>query len=169
MGGNRSTFKPDVVDVRLARQFAQAMAPLRLISQAAIGDIPSYVPLLEVLGAEDVHGLNALARWESNRAFAAFSWRSPIGMREGGDPLVFDLHERAHGPNGLVAGMVGAGKSELLQTVVASIAANFHPHHVAFVLIDYKGGGMAEPLYRSHRTRWAPSTTCRMRRSLNAP
>ena len=45
----------------------------------------------------------------------------------------------------LLAGTTGSGKSEFLQTYILSLAVNFHPHEVAFLLIDYKGGGMAQP------------------------
>ena len=41
--------------------------------------------------------------------------------------------------------MVGAGKSVVLETLVASLSVNYHPHKVAFVLVDFKGGGMARP------------------------
>ena len=56
-----------------------------------------------------------------------------------------NLHEKAHGPHGLLAGTTGSGKSEFLQTYILSLAVHFHPHEVAFLLIDYKGGGMAQP------------------------
>lgn len=46
-------------------------------------------------------------------------------------------------PHGLVAGMTGSGKSELLQTLILSLAVNFSPEDVAFLVIDFKGGGMA--------------------------
>ena len=54
-----------------------------------------------------------------------------------------NLHEKAHGPHGLVAGTTGSGKSEIVQSYILSLAVNFHPHEVGFLLIDYKGGGMA--------------------------
>ncbi len=44
---------------------------------------------------------------------------------------------------GLIAGTTGSGKSETIQSYILSLAVNFHPHDVAFLLIDYKGGGMA--------------------------
>ncbi len=53
-------------------------------------------------------------------------------------PFAFDL--RRDGPHGLVAGTTGSGKSELLQTIVASLAATNTPEGMNFVLIDYKGG-----------------------------
>lgn len=37
----------------------------------------------------------------------------------------------------------GSGKSELLQTYILSMAALYHPYEVGFVIIDFKGGGMA--------------------------
>lgn len=42
-----------------------------------------------------------------------------------------------------VAGTTGSGKSELIQTFILSLMLNYHPDEVAFILIDYKGGGMA--------------------------
>ena len=44
------------------------------------------------------------------------------------------------GLRGLIAGMPGAGKSELLQTIVASLAARHSPRRLGFLLVDYKGG-----------------------------
>lgn len=44
------------------------------------------------------------------------------------------------GPHALIAGTTGAGKSELLRTLVASLAARSSPEDLTFVLIDYKGG-----------------------------
>jgi S-DNA-T family DNA segregation ATPase FtsK/SpoIIIE len=44
------------------------------------------------------------------------------------------------GPHALVAGTTGAGKSELLQSLVLGLAWNNDPRHMNFVLIDYKGG-----------------------------
>ena len=53
-----------------------------------------------------------------------------------------NLHEKYHGPHGLVAGTTGSGKSEILQSYILSAAMRFHPFEIAFVIIDFKGGGM---------------------------
>ena len=66
-----------------------------------------------------------------------------MGLRGQNDIVQLNLHEKAHGPHGLVAGTTGSGKSEIIQSYILSLAVNFHPHDVAFLLIDYKGGGMA--------------------------
>ena len=57
--------------------------------------------------------------------------------------LELDLHEKFHGPHGLIAGTTGSGKSEFIITYILSMAVNYHPYEVQFVLIDYKGGGLA--------------------------
>ena len=68
---------------------------------------------------------------------------APIGVGEAGEKLMLDLHERASGPHGLIAGTTGSGKSELLTTLILSLALTFPPDKAAFFLIDYKGGGMS--------------------------
>ena len=67
-----------------------------------------------------------------------------MGVDRQGDVFKLDLHEKFHGPHGLVAGMTGSGKSEFIMTYILSMAVNYHPYEVAFILIDYKGGGMAK-------------------------
>ena len=74
------------------------------------------------------------------------SLAAPIGMMAGNKIFSLDIGEKAHGPHGLVAGTTGSGKSELLQTWILSMAVTYHPYDVSFVLIDYKGGGMANLL-----------------------
>lgn len=48
-----------------------------------------------------------------------------------------------HGPHGLIAGTTGSGKSEFIITYILSMAVNYSPNEVSFILIDYKGGGLA--------------------------
>ena len=67
----------------------------------------------------------------------------PVGVTVRGDPVLLDLKEAAEdgiGPHGLVVGATGSGKSELLRTVVAGLAATHPPDQLAFVLVDFKGG-----------------------------
>jgi S-DNA-T family DNA segregation ATPase FtsK/SpoIIIE len=69
--------------------------------------------------------------------------RVPVGVTPGGDLPVLDLKEAAEGgigPHGLVVGATGSGKSELLRTIVAGLAATHPPDQLGFVLVDFKGG-----------------------------
>jgi S-DNA-T family DNA segregation ATPase FtsK/SpoIIIE len=86
----------------------------------------------------------------------------PVGVGLAGEPLVLDLKEAAEGgigPHGLVVGATGSGKSELLRTIVAGLAATHPPEQLAFVLVDFKGGAAFAPSPRSPRGRGS-SPTC---------
>ena len=61
----------------------------------------------------------------------------PVGLTVDG-PFMVDL--AIDGPHILVAGTTGAGKSELLRSLVASLAVHNRPEQLSFVLVDYKGG-----------------------------
>ncbi|SIQ63076.1 type VII secretion protein EssC [Priestia flexa] len=105
--------------------------------------IPDSVSFLELFQAKEVADLPIERNWHTNES--AKSLAVPIGLKGKEDLVELNLHEKAHGPHGLLAGTTGSGKSEFLQTYILSLAVNFHPHEVAFLLIDYKGGGMAQP------------------------
>ena len=93
--------------------------------------------------SKDVDELPIKQNWLTKES--AKSLAVPIGLKGKEDVVELNLHEKAHGPHGLLAGTTGSGKSEFLQTYILSLAVHFHPHEVAFLLIDYKGGGMAQP------------------------
>ncbi len=134
-------FVPDIVNAEPAERFSRAMAPIRLKSVVSVADIPKTVTLLDLWNTREIDDLDSRRLWYENRPFKSLA--VPLGFMSGGKPLLFDIHEKAHGPHGLVAGATGSGKSELLQSMICSMAVNFHPHEVAFILVDYKGGGMA--------------------------
>ena len=133
-------YTPDAVAVGAADRLARTLAPLELETAAAT-TLPNSLPFLALLGAAQVGDLAVLTRWEASAPFRTLA--TPIGARGGNETVYLDLHENGHGPHGLVAGTTGSGKSELLQTLIVSLASNYHPHELTFVLIDYKGGGMA--------------------------
>ena len=136
-----TAFVPDQTAPEQAEPLARGLAPIRLHRMDQFAAIPDRVELMALLGSDQAAGLDLLNRWHSSEPFRTLA--VPLGIRGGGQPLLLDLHDRAHGPHGLVAGATGAGKSELLQTLIASLAVNYHPHDLSFVIIDYKGGGMA--------------------------
>lgn len=103
--------------------------------------IPQSVSFFELYKILQPKDLEIEKRWAVN--FSDKSLAVPLGLRAVDDIVYLDLHERAHGPHGLIAGTTGSGKSEILQSYILSLAVNFHPYEVAFLLIDYKGGGMA--------------------------
>ncbi|RXX21339.1 type VII secretion protein EssC [Streptococcus oralis] len=121
-------------------RIARTLAPLSHL-QNLKSSIPDSVTFMEMYGAETFEDLQVSSRWKKNAPYKSLA--VPIGLRGKDDIVQLNLHEKAHGPHGLIAGTTGSGKSETIQSYILSLAVNFHPHDVAFLLIDYKGGGMA--------------------------
>ncbi len=96
----------------------------------------SMFEMMNILMAEDI---DLEDRWAKSLVYKSMA--APIGVTKN-SYVYLDLHDKAHGPHGLVAGTTGSGKSEILQTYILSIATLFHPYEVSFVIIDFKGGGM---------------------------
>ena len=106
-----------------------------------IGIMPDKVGFLEMYQVGKIEQLNIENRW--NESNPMLSLKVPVGIGKSGEKISIDLHEKYHGPHGLIAGMTGSGKSEFIITYILSMAINFHPYEVQFILIDYKGGGLA--------------------------
>ena len=105
------------------------------------GQLPEKLGFLEMFGVGKVEQLNASNRWLKNSPI--LSLQTPVGYGKSGEKISLDLHEKYHGPHGLIAGTTGSGKSEFIITYILSMAINYHPYEVQFILIDYKGGGLA--------------------------
>ncbi|MFK5676444.1 type VII secretion protein EssC [Ligilactobacillus sp. LYQ60] len=103
--------------------------------------VPDQVTFLGLYGVTTIDELHIPQRWQEHSPYKSLA--VPLGVSGPDEQVALDLHERAHGPHGLIAGTTGSGKSELIQSYILSLAVNFHPYDVAFLLIDYKGGGMA--------------------------
>lgn len=104
--------------------------------------LPKKYTFLEMLDIGMIEHLNLADNWNANDPTKSLA--ATIGVDKYGEAFKLDLHERAHGPHGLVAGMTGSGKSEFIISYILSMAVSYHPYEVAFILIDYKGGGMAK-------------------------
>ncbi|MDX6355040.1 MAG: segregation ATPase FtsK/SpoIIIE, family, partial [Streptomyces sp.] len=126
--------RPDTVSAPWCDRLARALAPMRDVSgDAEDSALPSSSRLLDVLGLEPPTHNAIAARW----AVAGRSTEALLGESMDG---AFSIDLRRDGPHGLIAGTTGAGKSELLQSLVASLAVANRPDALTFVLIDYKGG-----------------------------
>lgn len=139
--GQYVAFKPDVLHMPDAKPLAIKLANIELDAASSTTRLPDKLTFLELFDVGKVEHLNAPTRWQENDP--TLSLRAPIGVDAAGEAIHLDLHEKFHGPHGLIAGMTGSGKSEFIMTFILSLAVNYHPYEVAFILIDYKGGGMA--------------------------
>ncbi|MFC4533529.1 FtsK/SpoIIIE domain-containing protein [Sphaerisporangium dianthi] len=114
-------------------RLARALAPLRGVGDTDESALPGSVRLLDLLGVEPPTAGAIGAGW----ALAGRSTRAILGAGYDGD---FSVDLVRDGPHALVAGTTGSGKSELLQTLVATLAVVNRPDEMTFVLVDYKGG-----------------------------
>lgn len=138
-------FTPDeTVEIAELDAFVRRMSAIELEGFATKSVLPQTISFLEGYGVTTVQELDVLFRWRNAESYRSLA--APIGKLAGDETFCLDIHEKAHGPHGLVAGTTGSGKSELLLTWILSMACTYHPHDVSFVLIDYKGGGMADAL-----------------------
>lgn len=109
--------------------------------QGITSKIPESITFFDLYSVRKPMEFNSEMRWLKNQSHKSLA--VPLGVRAENDIVYLNLHEKAHGPHGLVAGTTGSGKSEIIQSYILSLAVNFHPYEVGFLLIDYKGGGMA--------------------------
>jgi len=140
--------QPEQVDVTQALSLARALSPLSISTGSFVGKIPTRVHLLDVLNIDDAADADIWTMWTRGIADALQrrspdlpQLRAPIG-RDANGPVYLDLVSGSSegGPHGILGGTTGSGKSELLRSMVLAFAATHHPHWLAFVLIDFKGG-----------------------------
>ncbi|MQY15743.1 hypothetical protein SRB5_59330 [Streptomyces sp. RB5] len=138
--GRETPGRPGVVDAvsaAWAERLARALAPLRAPADGegagrAPGELPASVRLLDELGLARATPTALTARWaDRTRALAVFG-AGPRG------PLEADLTAEGTQPV-FVEGAAGSGKTELLRSLAASLAASERPDRLQLVLID--GGG----------------------------
>lgn len=122
-------------------EFVKELAVIRVNEEEEMGELPECLTFFEMYGIHTLEELKAAERWKTHRTEQ--SLKAVIGQKAGCKDCILDVHEKYHGPHGLIAGTTGSGKSETLQTYILSLAVNYSPDDVGFFIIDYKGGGMA--------------------------
>lgn len=101
---------------------------------------PETITFLQLFNAKSVEDLPVEKWWDGEPPYGFL--RAPIGRISSTSDMIFDLNDRdgAHGPHGLLGGMTGSGKSEVLKAIILALAVTHHPYDMNFALIDFKGG-----------------------------
>ena len=147
-GERVARFLPAGMADDVARDCARALARFEDPELDVVGaGLPASIRLLPLLELDECTPDAVLARWKA----AGVDPRpaTPVGLSEDG---VFGVDFVADGPHALVGGTTGSGKSELLRSMVAGLAASVDPDHLTFVLIDFKGGSAFDECARLPHT-----------------
>ena len=136
-------FKYPEITYDKAESVSKYLGAVTVDSVSLEGELTKNISMYEMLGILSVEDINLEERWESSKVYKSLA--APIGVKKKNEIVCLDIGDKgkAHGPHGLVAGTTGSGKSEVLQTYILSMATLYHPYEVGFVIIDFKGGGMA--------------------------
>ncbi|RIV36074.1 type VII secretion protein EccCa [Micromonospora radicis] len=135
--------RPDELTTAEARTVSRILSPYRLsiTTEPAAEALSTDFDLGTLLGVPDVGNLDLARQW-GQRSIAQ-RLRIPIGVDSDGQPVELDIKESAlggMGPHGMLIGATGSGKSELLRTIVLSLAMTHSSEILNFVLVDFKGG-----------------------------
>lgn len=135
-----------IVDLRQMTDLAQAIGSLT-IRQGAGAGLVNIVPFLTLMGYNSLRELEQAAqrRWyESTQASRANWLYARLGLVAGNKAKTLFFSAKRDGNHGVIAGSTGSGKSELLISLIISMAVTYDPTVLNFVLVDYKGGGAFE-------------------------
>lgn len=138
--GKRLHFQYEPISQEQASSIAIKLAPVYTEEVSLENSLRKNISLYELLRIHNVRKLDLKQRWEDSQTEKTLM--APLGINAKDEVVYLDLHEKVHGPHGLVAGTTGSGKSEILQSYILSMATLYHPHEVSFMIIDFKGGGM---------------------------
>ena len=137
---HKKKFKYETVDDATMIRICKKLAPVYCEEISLESSLRKNISLFELLRIYSVEDIDLKGRWQNAQVYNSMA--APLGVNAKEEIVSLNLHEKAHGPHGLVAGTTGSGKSEILQTFILSAATLFHPYEISFVIIDFKGGGM---------------------------
>ncbi|MFD5820120.1 FHA domain-containing protein [Streptomyces sp. NPDC127038] len=147
--GHGTVAAVDAVSLAWAERFARSLAPLR--TDGSLGDrhtrvsapLPQTARLLDELGLARATPASLMARWadaaDDSEVFGGRA-RAVLGAGPRG-PVAVDLP--VEGPHLLIEGPPGSGRTELLRSVAASLAAAERPDRLGIVLMDGRDGSAA--------------------------
>ena len=134
----------ELTDIESAEALARGLSPIDFETDEG-GDLPSGVRFSSLFNVTSAREIDLKKIW-ADHAAPERQLVAAIGRASGDRLLELDLHITRHGTHGLIAGTTGAGKTVLLSTVIASLAASNSPRLVNFVIIDMKGDNDLELL-----------------------
>ena len=141
VGGNAfQCDRPESMSAKQAEELARKLGAFQWNQVADLSRPPTRLGFLELFGVSKLEELPIESWWENGSSYGYL--KVPIGRISEKAALIFDLSDKdgAHGPHGVIGGITGSGKSEVLKTIILALAVTHHPYDLNFALVDYKGG-----------------------------
>lgn len=145
----RQSFQPDRIDPAIRRVFGRSMQPLYCDEGIAVSSLPKSYSFFQMLGIDTMATYDIGRNWRTSDILTSeLAPSAPIGILENGDQIFFNSPPTGDngGAHALVAGTTGSGKSEVLLTLLLSLALRYPPDEVGFLVIDFKGDSIAGKL-----------------------
>ncbi|MEL6891595.1 MAG: type VII secretion protein EccCa [Actinomycetota bacterium] len=135
--------RPDRLSVVEAERIARALSSFRPPAGGNDAEEQSVadVDFGELVSIPDARNFDPQRMWQTRPSSEHL--RVPIGVNDQGVPIDLDLKEAAQGgfgPHGMLVGATGSGKSELLRTLILSLACTHSSESLNLILVDFKGG-----------------------------
>ena len=141
------TFTPEETPGWVFESVARALAARRTFTALHQEIVEGHqADISEMLGLDLTRSIRVEDLW-TPRTPADFL-RVAFGVDDAGRLIHLDLKESAQqgmGPHGICIGATGSGKSEMLRTLILSLAVAHSPEDLSMILIDYKGGAAFAP------------------------
>ena len=104
---NKAKVEFDVISPTDAERFARRLSSIEVNEIETGGEIANSLTFFDMYGASSLDEFNVEDRWRKNRTYE--NMRALIGHKAGSAGVYLDIHEKYHGPHGLVAGTTGSG------------------------------------------------------------
>lgn len=140
----KTKYTPDYLRSEKFSQYCHTMAPIRIDGTKGAKEIPSFFTFLDAWKVKSPEELPIADCWY--KSLPSNSMQVPLGAAAEGTVFCFDDHQNAHGVHGMYVGTNGSGKSSMIRSWILSMAVQFSPKYVNFVLVDFKGSGLLDGL-----------------------
>lgn len=89
--------------------------------------------IFDLYGCSSADDIMILNRWNRNKLITTNF--IPIGVQENGNSFSINVHSKRNGPNGIILGESGSGKSEFIRTFIMSYSISFSPSEINFLVL----------------------------------
>lgn len=114
-------------------KFVNALSNIKLLSENDGIKKFDNKSILDLYRVKKVEELSIFERWNKNNLVNIRE--IPIGLKDNNGIFSLNIHAKHNGPNGIILGESGTGKTEFLKSLILSYGINFHPNKFKFIIL----------------------------------